>query len=181
MPGCDTPTASSLPSADSSGHPLLGPHVEIDFLDFNALATDPMADTYFEASGFIDPDRMTSVDPSDDCGDLDLFDDTSSQGSDSSLDPPDAPTHLLPSHLPHSNDDFLTACLLTVDPIVHALHGLDPKLHSMNLSCSHFYLQLGCSDLALGWFSYCDGVTAGPSSCTHIDGGSMATTCPIHE
>lgn len=75
-------------------------------------------------------DQLASVDLTDDC-DLDLFDDASSQGSDSSLDALDVSYQFLPSGLLHSDDNFLTACLLRVDPIIRALYGLDSKLRSV--------------------------------------------------
>lgn len=50
-----------------------------------------------------------------------------------------------------STNDFLSTYVHNVDPIIHAFHGLDLKLGSMNLSHSQFYCQFGHTDPAFGW------------------------------
>ena len=72
-------------------HPLL----DLNFVDLNALALDPVATSYFAHSGGVDPQLLDAPDTNNDCI-LDFLDDDESVDSDGSGEctSPSYPLHL---------------------------------------------------------------------------------------
>ena len=94
VPGCTSKSDSHLPSTSL---PRLLPHplLDLDFVDLNALALDPVAMSYFAHSGGGDPQLLDAPNTDDDCI-LDFSDDDESIDSDGSSEctSPSYPLHL---------------------------------------------------------------------------------------
>jgi hypothetical protein len=121
-------------------------------------------DTFFAASGFVDPQHLSPS--SDSLFDLDLLDD-----DDDSPGPASSDAHLLHSvhstALPDSDMAFLDAYIDTLDPGSRALYALDFKVREMKIPRSLVYQQLRAEEASLG--------PSAPAR-AHMDGGAMAST-----
>ena len=163
-PECESPSVSQLPSAADFGFSASDLLFQLDYVDFDCFDSDLVQDTYFAASGFVDPLSLSSS--SNSVFDLDLLDD-----SDVDSDPIDPAAHsvcsILSTTLPDPDMAFLDAYNDTLDPGSRALYALDFKLREMKIPRSQFYQQLRAEEASLG--------PSAPAR-AHMDGGAMAST-----
>jgi hypothetical protein len=103
----------------------MSPPFQIDFLDLPNLPVDSVMESYFEASGFLDPHHLSPSDVDADCP-LDLLDDDNSSFG-SALDAVGySSMHLLHStSVPCFDTEFLHAHVHALAPATHALYALD--------------------------------------------------------